>query len=63
MTIVIVDREKRNTDKKFQIMIKVPYGLDHCFPGKLFTLADAVNTCKDKGWEVSAVGTFWVVTG
>lgn len=62
MKIVIVDREKRD-DKKYQIMSQVPYGLNHCYPGKLFTIEEAVNICNKNGWEISAVGTFWKVTG
>ena len=32
---------------------------EHVYPGKLFTLNDAINICGKNNYEIKAIGTMW----
>lgn len=43
----------------YQIMKRDGYGYDHCFPGKLFTLREAVEETIAHGMKIVAIGDTW----
>lgn len=62
MHVVIVDSEFKKA-RKFQIMRRAgSYGVDHVFPGKLFTLEQAREICAAHGFIIDAVGSLYQVT-
>ena len=58
MKVCIIDRELK-TEKRYQIMKRVPYGFAHVYAGKLFTLEEAQAECEKQGFEVIATGDVW----
>lgn len=50
-------------EQRYQIMIRLSSrnGLNHVFPGCLFTLEQAVSTAKENGWEVEKIGDFYEI--
>ena len=58
MQVCIIDTE-RNRPERYQVMENVGTAFLHLCPGKLFTLADAENYCREKGYQVKAIGTMW----
>ena len=60
----VVIRVKNNAHKYFQIMRRTnePCGLTHVMPGRLFWSMQAVEeTCKTKGWKITAIGDDWSI--
>lgn len=45
--------------KGWQIMRRMWCGFDHVFPGKLFTLDEAMSLCAERGFNIVAVGDRW----
>ena len=58
MQVYIIDRELR-TKAKYQIMVKQGSGFYHVYPGKLFTMEKAIETCSENNLTVIKTGTLW----
>ena len=58
MEVCIIDHEFRR-EKRYQIMVRTEFGYNHLFPGKLFTLDSAKQTCEAMGYTVVAIGNIW----
>ena len=58
MTVYIINRELGH-DKQYQIMIKSGYGFNHVFPGKLFTISEAIRICDKNNYTIAGGGTLW----
>lgn len=59
MDVYIIDRELRH-DKRYQIMKKWgSNGFSHVFPGVLFTLEEAKDTCTENNYNVVKIGDIW----
>lgn len=58
MDVVIINQEL-NRDKQYQIMIPINNGFNHMYSGKLFTLEQAKELCKQNNLNVTAIGTIW----
>ena len=58
MNVFIIDREFK-TSAKYQIMVKRGSGFDHVFPGTLFTIEKAVETCNRLDFTIIKIGTLW----
>lgn len=58
MDIYIIDTERQN-DNKYQIMQGSNGMFFHLFPGKLFTLEQAKNICKENNYNILKIGTMW----
>ena len=58
MKTCIIDTE-RNTEQRYQIMRNSGTLFEHLYPGKLFTLNQAKEICKQNNIEVYAIGTMW----
>ena len=43
----------------YQIMTRARYGFNHVFPGKLFTMEEAIEVCNTNGFTIVAVGDIW----
>ena len=43
----------------YQIMTRDSTGYNHCFPGKLFTLREAVETAIANDMKIVAIGDTW----
>lgn len=56
--VYIINREL-GREEQYQIMTKDGCGFSHVFPGKLFTLTDAEQTCKNNGFNVIKTGSMW----
>lgn len=58
MNVYIIDQELYR-ENKYQIMVKKGSGFFHVFPGVLFTLSDAKETCKKNGYTIEGIGNIW----
>ena len=58
MDVCIVHTIERK-ERGWQIMRRISYGFNHVFPGVLFTLDEARNVCRERGFNVVAVGDIW----
>ena len=58
MDVCVINQELRRP-KTYQVMVRVRCGFNHVCPGKLFTLEEAEEYCRDNGYNVVAVGTLW----
>ena len=58
MDVVIINQEL-NREQQYQIMIQYGTGFSHVYPGKLFTLEQAKEICKQNNLNVTAIGTIW----
>ena len=58
LQVCIIDQEFRHP-KRYQIMVNSGTSFMHVYPGKLFTLEEAENCCKENNCEVKAIGTIW----
>lgn len=46
-------------NRGWQIMRRTWCGFYHVFPGVLFTIDEARNECRERGFNVIAVGDMW----
>ena len=58
MDVCIVHTIERK-ERGWQIMKRTWCGFYHVFPGVLFTLDEARNECRERGFNVIAVGDMW----
>ncbi len=58
MQVCIVNTE-RNHSKRYQIMVNNGTLFEHVYPGKLFTLNEAIKICGQNNYEIKAIGTMW----
>ena len=58
MDVCIVHTIERK-ERGWQIMRRTWCGFYHVFPGVLFTLDEARNVCRERGFNVVAVGDLW----
>ena len=58
MDVCIVHTIERK-ERGWQVMKRISYGFNHVFPGVLFTLDEAWNVCRERGFNVVAVGDLW----
>ena len=58
MDVYIINQELNRT-RTFQIMVKRKSAFYHIFPGQLFTLEEAKNTCNKNGFNVVKIGNIW----
>lgn len=58
MQVYIIDQEFR-TDAKYQIMVKRGSGFFHVFPGTLFAIEKAIETCNRNDFTIVKIGTLW----
>ena len=58
MDVCIVHMIERK-ERGWQIMRRTWCGYNHVFPGVLFTLDEARNECRERGFNVVAVGDIW----
>ena len=58
MDVFIINQEFR-TNAKYQIMVKRGSGFFHVFPGELFTIEKAIETCRANNFTVIKTGTLW----
>ena len=58
MEVCIVHTIERK-ERGWQIMKRTWCGFYHVFPGVLFTLDEARNECRERGFNVIAVGDMW----
>ena len=58
MDIVIINQEL-NREQQYQIMIPYGSGFNHVYAGKLFTLEQAQEICKQNNLNITAIGTIW----
>ena len=58
MQVCIINTE-RNHQKRYQIMVNTGTLFEHIYPGKLFTLNDAIKICGENNYEIKAIGTMW----
>lgn len=58
MQVCIVNTE-RNHAKRYQIMVNDGTLFELVYPGKLFTLGDAIRICGKNNYEIKAIGTMW----
>ena len=58
MDVCIVHTIERK-ERGWQVMKRISYGFNHVFPGVLFTLDEARNVCRERGFNVVAVGDLW----
>lgn len=58
MKVCIVDTERRRL-KRYQIMTNSGTLFQHVYPGKLFSLNEAIKICNKNNYEVAATGSIW----
>ena len=58
MDVCIVHMIERK-EQGWQIMKRTWCGFNHVFPGVLFTLDEARNECRERGFNVVATGDLW----
>jgi hypothetical protein len=58
MNVCIINREL-NREKQYQIMMPVNFGFNHVYPGKLFTLEQAKEICKENNFNIIKIGDIW----
>ena len=58
MDVCIVHTIERK-ERGWQVMKRTWCGFYHVFPGVLFTLDEARNECRERGFNVIAVGDIW----
>ena len=58
MDVCIVHTIERK-ERGWQVMKRTWCGFYHVFPGVLFTLDEARNECRERGFNVIAVGDMW----
>ena len=58
MRVCIVDTE-RSRPRQYQIMVNTGTLFEHVFPGKLFTLNEAIKICEQNSYEIQAIGSMW----
>lgn len=60
MEVCLIER-KYSCGTWYQIMTRdgTGYGYNHCFPGKLFTLREAVEETIAHGMKIVAIGDTW----
>lgn len=58
MNVCIINQELYR-DKQYQIMQQCGAGFNHVYPGKLFTLEQAKEICKENNFNIVAIGTIW----
>lgn len=60
MDVVIMERDL-TIGIFYQIMTVTKYGLNHVYPGKLFTLDEAKKECKKMKYVIHAIGDSWEI--
>lgn len=58
MQVFIIGQEF-NHEKRYQIMVAIPHGFAHVFPGKLYALEEAKTLCSTNGFTVEKIGSIW----
>lgn len=60
MNVCII--KQTHHEKGYQIMIEDRFGFNHVYPGKLFTLEEAKQICKENNFNIAAIGDIWQCT-
>lgn len=58
MNVFIINTE-RNHEKRYQIMTAAQHGFNHVYPGKLFTLNQAIKIAGENNFNIAAIGNIW----
>lgn len=58
MEVCLIERKYSN-GTWYQIMTRDGFGYNHCFPGKLFTLREAVEKAIANDMKIVAIGDTW----
>lgn len=58
MTVYIINQEL-NHKKRYQIMTQSKGAFYHVFPGQLFDLGTAIETCGKNGWTIKKIGNIY----
>jgi hypothetical protein len=61
MNVYIINT-KINHIKRYQIMTATQTGFNHVYPGKMFSLNDAIKLCGENDWTINAIGDIWHCT-
>lgn len=56
---VYIINQKINHIKRYQIMTAAGSGFNHLYPGKMFSLNEAIKTCGENGYTIKAIGDIW----
>lgn len=59
MKNVYIINQELHQEKQYQIMIKHGNDFCHVYPGKLFTLSEAEQVCKNNNFNVIKTGSIW----
>ena len=63
--VVIWEHEnyRGRTEERYQIMIRLSSrnGLNHVYPGRLFSLDHAILIAAENGWEIEKIGDFYEI--